>query len=164
MSRLFCIENFPCSGSCRYKFKAGVEVWMENNVNRFIGVELILAHLGMPKEDWPSMNWYRMLFIQTPTPAPNMHLQLTQHGKFYMQANQLLAKTAVGSRITLLLLICHLKMHCSLRFLHSKLVCFIGNIFIVYWATIFISKLFWILDASYAIFWKVCIYFKGDGS
>ena len=48
--------------------------------------QLILAPLGMPKWAWPSVNWYRMFFVQTST--------LPQHApKIYrscMQKNQLL--------------------------------------------------------------------------
>ena len=33
-------------------------------------------------------------FVQTSTPTPRMH-QLTEHGKFHMEKNQLLTKTPV---------------------------------------------------------------------
>ena len=39
------------------------------------------------------MNRYRMLFVQTSTRPPNMHLKLTKHGSFCKQNNQLLNKS-----------------------------------------------------------------------
>ena len=35
------------------------------------------------------MNRYRMIFVQTSTRPPNMHLKLTKHGRFRKQNNQL---------------------------------------------------------------------------
>ena len=49
--------------------------------------KLILAPLGIPKWVRPSMNWYGMFFVQTPTPSPSMHWKCTQHGTC-MQNNQ----------------------------------------------------------------------------
>ena len=42
------------------------------------------------------LNWYRMFFVQTSTPTPNMHRKLTEYGpKFCIHNNQLPAKTHV---------------------------------------------------------------------
>jgi hypothetical protein len=51
--------------------------------------KLILAPLGMPKRIWPSMNQYRIFFVQTSTLPPCMHQKLTKHGRFCKQNNQL---------------------------------------------------------------------------
>ena len=42
---------------------------------------------------WPSMDRYRMFFVQTSTLPPNMHLKLTKHGRFCKQNNQLPTKS-----------------------------------------------------------------------
>ena len=39
------------------------------------------------------MNQYRMFFVQTSTQPPNMHLNLTKHGRFCKQNNQLPTKS-----------------------------------------------------------------------
>ena len=59
---------------------------------------LFLVILGMPrvlKYVWPSMNRYRMFFVQTSTLPPRMHQELTKHGRFYNQNNQLPTKSHV---------------------------------------------------------------------
>ena len=38
--------------------------------------KVILAPLGMPKWVWPSMNWYRLFFIQPSTILSSMHQKL----------------------------------------------------------------------------------------
>ena len=43
--------------------------------------KLVLAPLGMPKWVWPSMNRYRMFYVQTSTLPPSMHGKLTEHGR-----------------------------------------------------------------------------------
>jgi hypothetical protein len=55
------------------------------------------THLArqVPKWVWPSMNRYRMFFIQTSTLPPGMHQKLTKHGRFCRQNNQLPTKTHV---------------------------------------------------------------------
>jgi len=43
------------------------------------------------------MNSYKMFFVQTSTPIPNMHWKLnTDREIFLMQNNELLTKTPVG--------------------------------------------------------------------
>ena len=49
--------------------------------------------LQLLKWVWPLMNRYRRFFVQTSTRPPNMHLNLTKHGKFCKQTNQLLTKS-----------------------------------------------------------------------
>jgi hypothetical protein len=41
------------------------------------------------------MNRYRMFFVQTSTLPPRMHQELTKHGRFYNQNNQLPTKSHV---------------------------------------------------------------------
>jgi hypothetical protein len=38
---------------------------------------------------WPSMNQYKMFFVQTSTLPPRTHQKLTKHGRFCKQNNQL---------------------------------------------------------------------------
>ena len=76
-SWMFCLQNFPCFG---------------------LVCGACLAPLGMPKWVWPSMNRYRMFYLQTSTLPPRMHHKLTKHGRFCMQNNQLPTKTHVESK------------------------------------------------------------------
>ena len=48
--------------------------------------------VGMPKWVWPSMNRCRLFFVQTSTLPSRMHHKRTEHGRCYMQNNQLLTK------------------------------------------------------------------------
>jgi len=57
--------------------------------------KLILAPLGMPKQVWPSMNRYRMFYVQTSTLPPRMNQKLTKHEIFCKQNNQLPTKSHV---------------------------------------------------------------------
>ena len=65
--------------------------WLRANPN--------LAPLGRPNWIWPSMNQYRMFFIQTFTLhyLPSMHWKLTKRGKCCVKNNQLPTKTCVQS-------------------------------------------------------------------
>ena len=47
----------------------------------------------MLKWVWPSINRYRMCFVQTSTPPPHMHQKLTKHKRFCKQNNQLPTKS-----------------------------------------------------------------------
>jgi len=40
-----------------------------------------------------SVNNYRMFFVRTSTPTPGMHRKLIEHGKCWMQINQLLTRS-----------------------------------------------------------------------
>ena len=55
----------------------------------------MLTPLGMSKRAWPSMNGYEKFIIQTSTSTPGMHQKLTEHGKDFMQNNNLPTKTLV---------------------------------------------------------------------
>lgn len=57
--------------------------------------KLILAPLRMTKWVWHSVNWYRMLFVQTSTPPLSMHQKFIEHGRCCMETNQLLCKSDV---------------------------------------------------------------------
>ena len=57
--------------------------------------KFIEAPLQMPKWVWPSMNQYRISFIQTSTLPPSMHREHTQHGRSWIQNNQLPTKSHV---------------------------------------------------------------------
>jgi hypothetical protein len=91
-SSLSFIQNFPCSVSFGCIHGDGVEVWMQNILYWFIGTKLSLAPLSMPKWVWPSLNWCTMFFVQTSTLTPSMNLELTEHGKYRIQINQLPTK------------------------------------------------------------------------
>ena len=56
------------------------------------GAKLILPPLKMQNWAWPSMNQYRMFFIQTSTLPPSMHQQFTKYRRCCMQINQLPTK------------------------------------------------------------------------
>ena len=65
-SWIFCIQYVPCAGSFWCMFGVGVGFkWRTFCIGSLRG-KLVLAPLGMPKPFWPSMNHYRMSFIQTP--------------------------------------------------------------------------------------------------
>jgi hypothetical protein len=80
-----------------------VHAWRFENRTFYISswrIKLILAPLflapsqsGILKWVWPSMNQYRMFFVQTSTLPPRMYQRLTKYGRFCKQNNQLLTKS-----------------------------------------------------------------------
>ena len=93
-SWLFCLQTVHVW----YVFGACVEVVWRFEQRTYIGswrAKLILAPLGTPKWVWSSMNWYRMLFVQTSTLPPRMHHKHTKHGRFCKQNNELPTKSHV---------------------------------------------------------------------
>jgi hypothetical protein len=94
-SWLFCLQNLPCLVSLWCMCGAR---WRFEDRTFHIGswrAKLILAPLGMSKLVWPSMNRYRMFFVQTSTLPPRMHHKFTKHGRFCKRNNQLPTKTHI---------------------------------------------------------------------
>jgi len=71
-----------------YYTTSPVDESVSNNYNNNLTISAL-------KWVWPSMNQFRMFFMQTATPPPRMHQKLTKHGKFCKQNNQLPTKTRV---------------------------------------------------------------------
>jgi hypothetical protein len=94
-SWLSCLQNLPCLVRFWCMRGGDVEVWTKKFYIGSWRAKLILAPLGMPKWVWPSMNRYRMFFVQTSTIPPCMHQKLTKHGRFCKQNNQLPTKSHV---------------------------------------------------------------------
>ena len=61
--------------------------------HHYLSSILIRFLLSLRKWVSPSMNRYRMFFVQMSTQPPNMHQKLTKHGRFCKQNNQLTTKS-----------------------------------------------------------------------
>ena len=95
------------------------EVWKRTLYIGSLRCELILACQEVLNHVWPSMNWYRMLSIQTSSPTTSMLWKLTKHGKCCMQSNQLSPKSPVlKDNSTVSLELCLEYINCRLQ--HGK--------------------------------------------
>ena len=62
----FCIQNQQSPSTSGAFSEVVFEIEWRATYFGSLGAKLVLAPLGMPKWVWPSMNQYRMIFIQTP--------------------------------------------------------------------------------------------------
>ena len=75
--------------------RGGIWMWMKSNYFGSLKAKLILAPLGIQKWVRPSMDQYRMFFMQTSTRPPSMNRKPIKHGRCCIQINQLPTDTHV---------------------------------------------------------------------